>query len=120
MQLTFKEDQHKITMLMNELDKTNGLDIEERYSTNVNKCYDFASAIADVQCNAIREHLGHSNFVSVIVDDSMDRSITANEMVNIQTCWAGLVHTNFIYSCQVQHGTSARIVEGIQRSVLKQ
>ena len=85
----------------------------ERYSTDVKKRYDFASAIADVQHNGIRELLEHSNFVSVIVDGSMNSSITDNETVYIQTCWAGLVHTNFIYCCQVQCGSSPRIVEAI-------
>ena len=34
---------------MNELHKSSGLDVGECYSTNVNNCVEFASAIADVQ-----------------------------------------------------------------------
>ena len=34
---------------MNELHKSSGLDVGEFYSTNVNNCVEFASAIADVQ-----------------------------------------------------------------------
>ena len=36
---------------MNELHKSNGLDVGDRYSTKVKNCTKFASAIADVQCN---------------------------------------------------------------------
>lgn len=66
---------------MNELHKSNGLDVGDRYSTNVKNCTEFASAIADVQRNIIRDNLTRCKFVSVIVDGSMDSSITDNEMI---------------------------------------
>ena len=56
-------------------------------------------------------------FVLVIVDGSMDSSITDNEMIYLQTCQGGLIQTNFIYCCQVQHGTAPKIVEAIKKSV---
>ena len=61
---------------MNELHKSSSLDVGEHYSTNVNNCVEFASAIADVQCGEIQDRLLKSKFVSVIVDGSMDSSIT--------------------------------------------
>ena len=91
---------------MNELKKSNGLHVGDRYSTNVNNCTEFASAIADVQCKVIQERFTESNFVSIIVDGSIDSSITDNEMVYIQTCKAGSVQTDFIHCCRVQHGTA--------------
>lgn len=102
---------------MNELSKSNGLDVGDRYSMNVKTCSEFASAIANVQRNALQKHLQECKFVSVIVDGSMDSSITDNEMVYIQTCKEGSVQTNFIYCCQVQRGTAPRIVEAIQRAI---
>ena len=96
---------------MNELDETKGLDIGDRYTTNVNKCHDSASAIADVQCTTIRENFEHCKFVSFIVDGSIDSSITDNEMVYMQTCLAGVACTKFIYCCQVQCGSAPRIVK---------
>ena len=69
---------------MNELNKSNGLDVGDCYSTNVNNCTEFASAIADVQCKVIQEHLTESNFVSVIVDGSMCRGVTS---VKTQKWW---------------------------------
>ena len=56
-------------------------------------------------------------FVLVIVDGSMDSSITDNEMIYLQTCQGGLISENFIYCCQVQCGTAPKIVEAIKRSV---
>ena len=87
---------------MNQLDECKGLDIGKTYSSNVHKCYEFASAIAEVERNAIKEKLDICKFASVIVDGSMDSSITDNEMVYIQSCHAGTVSTHFIYCCQVQ------------------
>ena len=39
----------------------------------------------------------------------MDSTITDNEMIYIQICLEGMIHTNFIHCCQVEHG----ILEGI-------
>ena len=47
-----------------------------------------------------------SKFVLVIVDESMTSAITDNEMIYIKTCLEGVVHTNFICCCQVEHGTA--------------
>ena len=102
---------------MNELHKSNGLDVGDRYSMNVHNCTEFASAIADVQRNIIRDNLTRCKFVSVIVDGSMDNSITDNEMIYLQTCQAGSVQTNFIYCCQVERGTAPKIVDAIQKAV---
>ena len=102
---------------MNELHKSSGLDVGECYSTNVNNCVEFASAIADVQHGEIQDCLSKSKFVTVIVDGSMDSSITDNEMIYLQTCQGGLIQTNFIYCCQVQCGTAPKIVEAIKKSV---
>ena len=81
---------------MNELHKSNGLDGGDRYSMNVHNCTEFASAIADVQRNIIRDNLTRCKFVSASVDGSMDNSSTDNEMIYLQTCQAGSVQTNFI------------------------
>ena len=69
---------------------------------NSPKCREFAAAIAQVQRNEIASHLAHCKFVAVLVDGSMDSASTDNEMVYIQTCYQGVVHTNFICCCQVK------------------
>ena len=73
--------------------------------------------ITALNCNIIRDNLTRSKFVSVIVDGSMDNSITDNEMIYLQTCQAGSVQTNFIYCCQVKCGTAPKIVDAIQKAV---
>ena len=78
----------------------------------------FADAIAEVQRDQIRKHLAASKFVSVIVDGSMDSSITDNEMIYIQTCLQGIVNTNFIRCCQVQHGKAEDIVTAVKRAMV--
>ena len=35
----------------------------------------------------------------------------------MQTCRAGMIHTNFIYCSQVEHGNAGQIVEAIQKAV---
>lgn len=102
---------------MNELHKSNGLDIGDRYSTNEKNCAEFARAIADVQRRDIQDRIKGSKFVSVIVDGSMDSSIIDNEIVYLQTCQAGSVETNFIHCCQVQRATAPRIVDAIRKAV---
>ena len=102
---------------LNELDESKGLDIGKRYTTNVNKCNEFATAIAEVHRCEIRKHFESCNFVSVIVDGSLDSSFTENEIVYMQTCRAGMIHTNFIYCSQVEHGNAGQIVEAIQKAV---
>ena len=88
---------------MNELDTMKGnLGHGVRYSTNEHKCVEFATAIADVQCEEIKEKLTKSKFISVIVDGSMDSATIDNEMVFIQSCNAGKINTNFIRCCQVE------------------
>ena len=67
---------------------------------------EFSNAIAEVQHDEIQNHLAECKFISVIIDGSMDSSITNNEMIYMQTCVEGTVHTNFIHCCQVQHGTA--------------
>ena len=103
---------------MNELDKTKGiLNVKTKYSTNIHKCHEFASAIANVQREDIKKDIGECKFLSVIVDGSMDSSITDNEMVFIQTCQSGKISTNFLSCCQVQRGTASQIVDAIERAV---
>ena len=88
---------------MNELDSMKGtLDTGTCYSTNKHKCVEFVSAIADVQRKEICDNLSKCNFLSVLVDGSMDSAITDNKMVYVQYCQAGIIKTNFIYCCQVQ------------------
>ena len=102
---------------MNQLDECKGLDIGKTYSSNVHKCYEFASAIAEVERNAIKEKLDICKFASVIVNGSMDSSITDNETVYIQSCYAGTVSAHFIYCRQVQRGTATGILNAIQKAV---
>ena len=61
----------------------------------------------------------NSKFLSFIVDDSTDSSITDNEMVYLQSCQNGVVKTTFIQCCQVQRGTASSIVKAIERSVTR-
>ena len=75
---------------MSELDETKGLNIGTVYWRSQN-CHEFADAIAEVQCNEVQEHLGDYKYVSVIVDGSMDSSITDNVFFYIQTCLKGVV-----------------------------
>ena len=64
----------------------------------------------------IHDNLSKCNFISVLVDGSMDSAITDNEMVYVQYCQAGIVKTNFIYCCQVQWGTAPQILSAIQKA----
>ena len=48
----------------------------------------------------------------------MDSSITDNEMIYIQTCLQGIVNTNFIRCCQVQHGKAEDIVTAVKRAMV--
>ena len=70
-----------------------------------------------MQCNEVEKHLCNCKFVSVIVDGTMDNSITDNEMICIQTCLEGVVHTNFICCCQVECGTAEGIFHAIKRAI---
>ena len=99
---------------MNKLDAKKGLEIGEKYSGNPKNCREFAAAIADVQRKKISDKLSTSNFVSVIVDGSTDSAMAENEMIYIQTCSSGSISTNFIYCCQVEHGTASGIIDAIQ------
>ena len=38
-------------------------------------------------------------------------------MVYIQTCHQGLISTNFICCCQVQHGDAKGVVEPVQNAI---
>ena len=103
---------------MNELDTMKGnLGHGVRYSTNEHKCVEFATAIADVQCEEIKEKLTKSKFISVIVDGSMDSATIDNEMVFIQSCNAGKINTNFVRCCQVERGTAPQVISAIKRAV---
>ena len=101
---------------LNDLDVVKGLNIGKVYRTP-GKAREFAAAIADVQRSDITDHLAKCKFVAVIVDGSMDSSITDNEMVFIQTCHEGFIRTNFIRCCQVQRGDANGVVQAIQRSI---
>ena len=102
---------------LSELDEVKGLDVGKVYRSPV-KCHEFADAIAEVQRDKIRKHLADSKFVSVIVDGSMDSSITDNEMIYIQTCLQGIVDTHFIRCCQVQRGKAEDIVTAVKRAMV--
>ena len=95
------------------MDEVKGLDIGKVYCSS-EKYNEFSGAIAEVQCNEIRKLLVESKFVSVIVDGSMDSSITDNEMIYIQTCLQGTIQTNFIRCCQVERGTADGILQAIK------
>ena len=97
---------------MSEVDEVKGLNIGKVYRSSC-MYNEFSNAIAEVQCDEIQKHLAESKFISVIVDGSMDSSITNNEMIYMQICIEGTVHTNFI-CCQVQHGTAEGIVHAIK------
>ena len=101
---------------MNELDVVKGLSIGKVYR-NPKNCREFAAAIAEVQRNEISKNLAECNFVSVIVDRSMDSSITDNEMIYIQTCKEGSINSNFIHCCQVQCGTAKGVVQAIEQAM---
>ena len=62
--------------------------------------------------------MADSKFVSVIVDGSMDSSITDNEMIYIQTCLQGIVDTHFLRCCQVQRGKAEDIVTAVKRAMV--
>ena len=79
----------------NDLDVVKGLNIGKVYR-NSKKCCEFRAAIAQVQCNESSNHIAECKFVAVIVDGSMNSSITDNEMVYIQTCHEGSICTNFV------------------------
>ena len=81
---------------LNELDESKGLDIGKRYTTNVNKCNEFATAIAEVHRCEICKHFESCNFVSVIVDGSLDSSFTENEIVYMQTCRTVMIHKLYL------------------------
>ena len=64
----------------------------------------------------IKNRFNQSKFISVIVDGSMDSLVVDNEIVFIQTCNAGEIHTDFLQSCQVQQGNAEGIHKAIQRA----
>ena len=100
---------------MSELDKVKGLNIGMVYES-YQKCCEFADAIAEVQHNEIWKCLGNCQ-VSVIVDGSMYSSTTDNQMIYIQACLEGVVHTHFICCCQVECWTTEGIVHAIKRAM---
>ena len=98
---------------ISELDEVKGLHIGKVYHSS-EKYNEFSGAIAEVQRNKICKLLVESKFVSVIVDGSMDSSITDNEIIYIQTCLQGTIQTNFIQCCQVECGTADGILQAIK------
>ena len=94
---------------MSEVDEVKGLNIGKVYRSSC-MYNEFSNAIAEVQCDEIQKHLTECKLISVIVDGSMDSSITNSEMIYTQICIEGTVHTNFIHCCQVQHVTAEGIV----------
>ena len=60
---------------MNDVDKVKGLNIGT-VSQNAPQYCEFAAAIAEVQRNEIKNHLMECKFTAVIVDGSIDSSIT--------------------------------------------
>ena len=101
---------------MTDLDVVKGLNVGNVYRTEV-KCREFASAIAHVQRINIADHIAKCNFVAVIVDGSMDSASIDNEMIYIQSCYQGKVHTNFIRCCQVERGDAKGIIKAIKRGI---
>ena len=55
-------------------------------------------------------------FVAIIVDGSIDSVVVDNEIVFIQTCTAGEIHTDFLRCCQVQCGTAEDILNAIKEA----
>ena len=101
---------------MTEMDLKKGLDIPgERYKT-VHACRDFSDAIASVEMQTIKRRFEKSKFVAVIVDGTVDSSRTENEIVFIQTCIGGEIHTDFLKCCQVQRGNADGILNAIKRA----
>ena len=100
----------------NEMDIAKGLDIGEHYHSR-KVCIEFTSATADMQRSEMWIYLGRCNFLSVIVDGSVDSSITHNEMVYIQSCQKQIIKTNFIQCYQVKRGVACGMVNAVERAV---
>ena len=54
--------------------------------------------------------------VAIIVDHSIDSAVVDNEIVFIQACTAGEIHTDFLRCCQVQCRNAEGILNAIKRA----
>ena len=72
----------------------------------INACAEFASAIAYVQHKVIQESFSESNFLSVIVDGSMDSSITMRWYTFILVKQAQYRQTNLLLSDTARHNST--------------
>ena len=102
-----------------EMDVKKELEIPGDRYKSIHFCKEFMQVIADVEMEKIKERFNQSKFVAVIVDGSMDSSIVDNEIVFIQTCIAGEIHTDFLRCCHVQRGNAAGIMKAIKRAANK-
>ena len=98
-----------------EMDIMKGLEIPgEKYKT-IHSCKAFTQAIGDVERKKIQNQFNASKFVAVIVDGSIGSAVVDNEIVFIQTCIAGEIHTDFLRCCRVECGDP----EGIRGAIEK-
>ena len=67
----------------------------DRYKTH-HACKEFTEAIEDVEKQQIINRYKNSEYVAVIVDGSIDSSTIDNEIVFMQTCIDGDIHTDFL------------------------
>ena len=77
----------------------------DRYKT-IHSYKDFTQAIADIERQKIIDQFNKSNFVAIIVDGNIDSAFVDKEIVFIQTCTTGEIHTDFLRCCQVQCGNA--------------
>ena len=52
-----------------------------------------------LKCRQFKRRFEKSKFVAVIVDGTVDSFRTENEIVFIQTCIGGQIHTDFLKCC---------------------
>ena len=101
---------------LSELDEKKGLELPgDRYKTR-HACKEFTEAIADVEREKIINRYKSSEFVAVIVDGSIDSATIDNEIVFMQTCIDGDIHTDFLRFCQVETGNAEGILKAIKQA----
>ena len=57
-----------------------------------------------------------TEYVAVIVDGSIDSATIDNEIVFMQTCIDGDIHTDFLRCCHVERGNAEGVVKAIKRA----
>ena len=103
-------------LFLSELDEKKGLDLPgDRYKTR-HACKEFTEAIADVEKQQIINRYKSREYVAVIVDGSIDSATIDNEIVFMQTCIDGDIHTDFLRCCHVERGNAEGVVKAIKRA----